>query len=258
MPQTKGDPPIVRDVSFSPDAKLIATANDDGRVRIWDAAAGTLVKEFAVDAAARSPRKVLSVVFSPDGRLLATAGEDSIVRLWRTSDWRIEATLSGHTDEIWQLVFAHGGSLLISASDDRTARIWDVAAHRLAVPPLQHAGPVWSVDVAADGGTIATASSDGSIHLWTLRGEGASVTASHRETLRLSDDPVWVIAFNRHPAGALLAIGGVDRTIRIVRIDRLRSLFDDPKALEDEAMRGSGLKVGDTPDEALMPVALAR
>jgi WD40 repeat protein len=64
-------------VAFSPDGQLLATASDNGRVRLWDPATGEHWSTLTVQA-----RAVYGVAFSPDGRLLATASDDKTARLW--------------------------------------------------------------------------------------------------------------------------------------------------------------------------------
>jgi WD40 repeat protein len=72
----------ILDISFSPDGKRIATAFDNGTIRLWDIQ-GNLLAEFLDFRDA----PVESISFSPDGRFLAAAStiykENSIVRLWR-------------------------------------------------------------------------------------------------------------------------------------------------------------------------------
>ena len=58
-----------------PGRRLLATAGNDGTVRLWDPAAGGT-------GAPDRPRSAVSGGRSPDGRLLATAGDDGTVRLW--------------------------------------------------------------------------------------------------------------------------------------------------------------------------------
>ena len=251
------EPPIVRDVAFSPDAEIIASANDDGRIRIWSTAAGRLLKEFDVEPGSTAPKKILAVGFSPDGRLLATSGEGKVIRLWNVADWSLAGTLSGHTDEVWQVMFSPDGTFLLSASDDHTARIWDVATRLPAGPPLQHPGPVWGIDITGDSRTVVTGSSDGSVHLWDLSRRGAAVTVAAETVLQFSNDPVWVVAVNKQREDPLLAIGGVDRTIRIVHLKRVRTLFADPAKLEADAQRTSGLQIANVKEFPLIPAKIA-
>ena len=64
-------------ITFSPDDRLLAAANWDGTVRIWNVATGDLVNTIADHKGG-----VLTCVFSPDGKTLATGSEDKQLRLW--------------------------------------------------------------------------------------------------------------------------------------------------------------------------------
>src|SRR5262249_37843952 len=69
-------------VAFSPDSKIIAAADEQGFIYLWQAATGKRI------ATLRSPRgaDVDAIAFSPDGRLLAVG--DSLggdTTLWRVA-----------------------------------------------------------------------------------------------------------------------------------------------------------------------------
>jgi WD40 repeat protein len=69
---------VVNGVAFSPGGRLLASADGDGTVRVWNPAtrqpAGALLH-------AGPQYGVSAVAFSPDGTLLAS-GDDGLVRLW--------------------------------------------------------------------------------------------------------------------------------------------------------------------------------
>ncbi|WP_054864741.1 WD40 repeat domain-containing protein [Methanosarcina barkeri] len=69
----------MNDVVFSPDGKYIATASNDHKARIWDAATGKQAFVLSHDG------WVNDVVFSPDRKYIATASADSTARLWTCS-----------------------------------------------------------------------------------------------------------------------------------------------------------------------------
>ena len=67
-------------LAYSGDGRWLATAGQDGRVRLWDT------------TRPRQPRtltghtgEVRSLSFAPDGATLASAGTDGTVRLWSTA-----------------------------------------------------------------------------------------------------------------------------------------------------------------------------
>jgi hypothetical protein len=54
--------------------------------------------------------------------------------------------------------------------------------------------------------------------------------------------------FNEGPDGVELAVGGQDKIVRLLNLNRLKTLFSNAAQLENEAEQQGGFMIGDGPD----------
>ncbi|MEV5709951.1 WD40 repeat domain-containing protein, partial [Actinoallomurus sp. NPDC052274] len=111
----RGHQDWIRSLAWSADGHL-ASACDDGTVRIWDVESG--------DASVLLGHMgwVRSVAWSPDGRL-ASAGEDGTVRVW-DADGTPKKVLRAHEGPVRSVAWSPDGRLA-SGGEDGTVRVWD-------------------------------------------------------------------------------------------------------------------------------------
>ena len=124
----------IQEVDFSPDGKLLASADLTGIAHVFDVAKQSEVSQF------RAGTLSLSVRFSPDGRLVAVGDlSDSVVFFDPRTGERVGQPLVGGGGAVNSLDFDPTGRTLVTGSQDGKLRLWDVASRKLIGGPLRGA-----------------------------------------------------------------------------------------------------------------------
>ncbi|WP_165226845.1 serine/threonine-protein kinase [Aquisphaera insulae] len=198
-------------IAFNPDGTRLATAEEDGVVRVWDTSDGRMIAECRGHA-----RKALSVSFRGDGRRLVTTSADGTVRRWDPATGMEDgAPYEQHSGETLAAVYSPNGDWVASGGTDRTVRVWRTTdLHDVAVLH-GHTGVVRQLAFAPDGRRLASASQsgragdtgDGTVRIWDVdRHAGMSVLRGHTSY-------VYPVAFS--PDGRSIASGSWDGTVRL-------------------------------------------
>ena len=126
-------------LAWSPDAKYIATGEQDSTVHFWHRASGEEARMSGF------PTKVLELSWDSSGRWLATGGSSSVV-LWDCSGKgpadRKPREYVEHSNKLTQLAFQPNGKLLASAGNDAVLALWDPMTHDKVIERKSLSSPV--------------------------------------------------------------------------------------------------------------------
>ncbi|WP_342661668.1 WD40 repeat domain-containing protein [Rhodococcus ruber] len=148
---------------------ILATAGDDGTVRLWDPAAGTAVRELIGHT---GPVTVLAFGTGAGGRaLLASGDSESAVQVWDPDTGSPAGDpLFGHAGPITVLAFgtgAGGRALLASGDDEGTVQVWDPdTGSRIRQILPENAGGLRGIEFASGGKRLITIGPNGTMQVW--------------------------------------------------------------------------------------------
>ena len=228
----------VRAIDYSADDGLLATGCDDGSVRVWNLADGTLrwhhrhegvVWSVAFDATGRRVASVADdaelvirdaysgealhrlpqpappdeVAFSADGRWLALRFSfrgPHRVRIWALPSLELHAEFA-HDEQVAAMAWNADGTRLATAADKGVVRVFDVAARREQVR-LRFADWCGCVVWVPQTQELLTASSDGALRLNCVDPARMVALAEARVPRRLTDEEWYQYLPDEPRAGA--------------------------------------------------------
>jgi len=193
-------------LTFSPDGRLLAAAEDDGKIHVWNNQPGPRTRRrertdnLAAFTLAGHRDNVWGMSFSPDGALLASGDDDGVIKAWSIPDGAQIATFTDHDGPVWSVAFSPNGSRLASAGHDETVRLWSLTGAEQSVVLNGHTGPIRDVAFSPDGTYLASVSNDRVVRIWRA-GDGTCLTAL------LTAAPLYCCAW--HPHKNVIFAGGV-------------------------------------------------
>jgi WD40 repeat protein len=208
----------VRELAFSGDGKLLATAAQDTAAFLWSLTSGN---PCSTPVALPHGDVVYQISLSGDGRWAATASMDKRGRLWELAPGVPPKLIReiDFDDRVMRAVFSPDNQWVAFASWDQSAALLDLRAP--ATSPAMHlrghVGRILAAGFSPDSQWLATASEDRTIRLWRLDAPGAPPVV-----LRGHEGSVPHLGFS--PDGGWLVSGAYDGTVRLWRM-RLNDLI---------------------------------
>ncbi|MCI0379869.1 MAG: WD40 repeat domain-containing protein, partial [Gemmataceae bacterium] len=147
-------------LAFSPDGKLFAGGDSDGKIRLFDGQTGE-TKAVLDD---RHSGSVEGIAFSPDGKTLLSGSRDKTVKLWDLPKGKLLRTLEGHKGAIMSAALSPDGKLLATGGNFAEEKgdkwhveviLWDTQTGERKRTISDVTVPVLSVAFSPDGRALA-------------------------------------------------------------------------------------------------------
>lgn len=190
----------------------VASASDDGTVRIWNLENSSCVKVLTAHQ-----HWVRTVAFNLSGTMLASGADDTQIHLWQLPTGIKLHTFDQHQHWIRTLAFSPDGRYLASGGDDKAIYLWDVIKrqsirkfqqrhqHRIrsvAFRPTHSSQPAHPL-------LLASGSDDGKVIIWDVEtGECLHCFEEQHRTAGVKS-----VAFS--PDGCWMATGSDDHLIYV-------------------------------------------
>jgi WD40 repeat protein len=145
------------EVSFSPDSKYLASANNS-EIVIWRLSDMSKLLELSRRIRINSNEKVHGIDFSPDGAFLASGWSDNVICIWNFPSGKLEKVIEGHSDRVTCVTYSPDGRLLATGSQDETIKIWEATSCSLLRTIEGHPCMINRVIFSPDGKYIASCS----------------------------------------------------------------------------------------------------
>ncbi|RPE38927.1 WD40 repeat protein [Streptomyces sp. Ag109_O5-1] len=202
---------------FQPRGRLLASADSDGTVWLWDVSAPDRPLRVGLIHTGGADQSDGVLAFTPDGHVLVTGGPKYSLRLWNVTDpagpTALGSPLTGHISFVHWAGVSPDGHTLASTSEDDKVRLWDIREPARPKPladirTVDTGGTLWGA-FSPDGRLLATAGVGHDVRLWNLS-DPAHASATGSSLTGHTGRVTWV-GFS--PDGHTLASAGEDRSV---------------------------------------------
>lgn len=194
-------------VAFHPDGQLIASADETGIIKVWEASTGAERFSFRTSLSSQYRDRFSFLTFSPDGANLASAAEDGTVRIWSMQQGNEVSKIENLGEYVCNLQYSPDGQQLAVACRNSPARICNLASGKVVKQLSPGSAVILDITFSPDGKTIATSDSHGQICIWS------GDMTQPLKTLVGHEGSIPCVRFS--PDGKTLASASLDKTIRL-------------------------------------------
>ncbi|KAJ3278327.1 WD repeat-containing protein 20, partial [Borealophlyctis nickersoniae] len=150
----------IRSAIVWPDGSKLATASNDGTVRIWDAVTG-----MSLNVIQANDDWVRTVALAEGGKLLLTNGKENDLKVWDAESGELRRQIPGHSAAITRIVMKPDGKTGVCSSKDGRIGAFSVDDNHIGAFFTGHKAAV-NMTVSADGSLVLSGSVDKTCQMW--------------------------------------------------------------------------------------------
>lgn len=188
--------------------ETLATAGDDGNVKLWNTSTGKLKKTIRIfpDKTKKGkPIRAYGVHFTPSEKGIICTGNTEEVRLINLTSPNEAMLFTGHSRDVTDVAISRDEKFLYTGSMDRTIHMWDFKTGKslknFRIPKrATNWAHVTSLDLSKDDKKLAIGVKNHSVHIWDLENDNLLLVGSHKDPVQsvcFSSDQTSIISSDR-------------------------------------------------------------
>lgn len=209
----RGNGKGINKVAFNPNLKCLASAGEDGSVRVWNFKAEMRPLKFDFH---NGP--VHTVSFNDDGSYLASGGADGKICITKNNAKSEGIQFKGHSAPVKSVAYNKDGNRLLTSADDKVIKLWSinhkrgmdgsrkVVGHDFVRSFTGHTDWVLDAKFSPDNRLVGSVCTK-SVRLWDIN--------TGQEVVRFKNPNLFNTSISFHPDGNYIAVGTGSKHLKI-------------------------------------------
>jgi len=153
----------VSNVIFSPNGKKAVSGGYSGKLKFWDIANRTLIKEL-LPTQTFSPF-ITALTFSSDGETFISGDFGGTIRIWNGRTGKLIKIIQSKS-MVSDIAYFPNKNYIASVHREGKIRIWNINTGKLLRRISAHDRPISTVSISKDGSKIMTGAGDSQVKIW--------------------------------------------------------------------------------------------